>query len=75
MPEAAMYKYTGHKFGQYNIRASREVPTMKPKPITVGMQEPSDKHLRLGVPPFDARHHSRAGFRVNDVHSSPFSAV
>lgn len=72
MPEAPMDKYTGAKPGEYNVRASRKIPAMKPKPITVGMKKPSNKHLGLCVPSFDARHHARTCCRVNDVHSSPF---
>jgi len=75
MPETSMDKYTGLESGEYNVRASRKIPTMKPKSVTVGMEKPPYDHLRSCVSPFDTRHHARARCRVNDIHPSPFTAA
>lgn len=72
VPETSMDKYTGSESGEYNIRASRKVPAMKPKSVTVGMEEAPYDHLRSCVSPLDTSHHARSGCRVNDIHSSPF---
>lgn len=75
MPEASMDKYTGPESREYNVGASREVPAMKPKSVTVGMEQPSYHELWPGITPLDACHHARAGSFVNDIHSSPFTAA
>lgn len=75
MPETTMDKYTGPESGEYNVRASRKVPAMKPKSVTVGMEEATYDHLRSCVLSLDTGHHARSGCRVNDIHSSPFTAA
>ncbi len=72
VPETSMDKYTGSESGEYNVRASRKVPAMKPKSVTIGMEEAPYDHLRSCVSPLDTSHHARSGCRVNDIHSSPF---
>lgn len=75
VPETAMDKYTGLESREYNVRASRKVSAMKPKSVAVAMKKPAHHHLRSRVPSLDACHHARTGCRVDDIHSSPFTAA
>lgn len=72
MPEASMYKDTDPQSRQYNIWFTRQILTVKPIAIAVGMQKPAHQHFRLRVLASNSRHHSGSQGRVNDVHYEPF---
>lgn len=68
MPEASVHEDGQFVAGQDNIRASRQIPPLQPKPIPQRKEEPAHGHLGLGVPASYGGHIPMSLFRRECIH-------
>lgn len=67
MPEAPMHQNNSLVLGQNNVRLSRQVLDVQPKPEPTRMQQAADENFRVCVPSPDAGHHAASGDLVYNV--------
>ena len=71
VPEASMHENCQAKSGHHQIRLPRQVPSVKPEPISHCMKVPPHSQLRLGMLAPNRRHHSRSDSLLNDISHFP----
>jgi hypothetical protein len=71
MPETTMNQYNGTVFWKNDIRITGQVFSVKPEAKTVGVQQRSNLQLRRRIFSANSRHHTAAGFLVDDVDHLP----
>lgn len=71
VPEAAMHENDRPKFGKEEVRPTREVQRMQPKPKTACMQLTPQHRFGLGVLSSNSGHHPGSGFLVDNISHRP----
>ena len=72
MPKAAMNENSDPARGKDQVGSSRQVLPMEAETKPMGVQEPTDEELRLGVSGFHPRHDLTALLFVENVHRCAF---